>query len=159
MHSVKIVAWDTGPPSLQSTETLTLKLKDVNDNDPTFAKELFKVQVREDVLPGDEVVVITAKDDDEGVNARITYSAEPEQPGSYIPFDIEPDTGRVKFKGDAPSLDAEETGSEPFMLKVTATDGGEPPRHSSTLVEVSSFIFICLFLSYVYTTFLEVAFC
>ena len=94
--------------------------------------------MREDVLPNDEVVVITARDEDEGANAKITYTAEPEVPGSYVPFYIEPETGVVKFK-DAVSLDAEKNGSQPFMLRVTATDGGQPPRHSSTLVEVSFF--------------------
>ena len=135
-HNFEIDAWDLGIPSLSSSETRIIELVDENDNDPSFGKDVYHLSVKENVSPGSIIAPLKADDDDDGENARVTYSAVPLESGVTVPFTINPDTGEVIFVKGAPPLDAENfTG--PFRLRVIATDNGYPKRNTSTMLEVS----------------------
>lgn len=54
-----MIAIDQEKPSFQSTATVTIKIKDINDNSPVFPKETYKLKVPEHSPAGTEVAVIT----------------------------------------------------------------------------------------------------
>lgn len=136
LHNVEVVAWDYGRPSLNSSKSVLVELLDENDNDPSFAKSVYHLSVSENVKPGDEIVVLTADDQDFGLNAQITYSAVPYNKSETVPFAINPKNGAVYYLRNAPNLDAEAF-SGPFKMIVTATDNGTPPRRTNTTLVVS----------------------
>uniref|UniRef100_A0A8C7Z212 Cadherin-12 n=1 Tax=Oryzias sinensis TaxID=183150 RepID=A0A8C7Z212_9TELE len=59
-----------------SSTTLTVILTDVNDNGPTFQRQLYTFNVPENAAIGSTVGRIIADDGDIGINARMTYSLE-----------------------------------------------------------------------------------
>ena len=135
-HTIEIEAWDFGNPSLFSSKTIVVELFDENDNNPSFAKDIYRLTVRENIQSGESIAVLTAEDLDHGVNAAITYSAKPQPLDAVVPFEIEPETGAVYFKEGSDPLDAENK-TKPFRLIVTATDNGVPQRNATTTLVVS----------------------
>ncbi|XP_076808174.1 protocadherin-11 X-linked-like [Clavelina lepadiformis] len=136
IHTVEIQAWDFGAPSLSNNKRIVVELVDENDNSPKFGKPNYVLGVSENTLPGDVIATLTAEDLDAGANAEITYSARPMERGVKVPFEIEPETGQVIFKSGATPLDAENK-TEPFVLTITATDHGVPPRNTSATLSIS----------------------
>ncbi|XP_037779315.1 putative neural-cadherin 2 [Penaeus monodon] len=108
-------------------ETLvTVVVKDINDNAPTFPNMTIYGEVQENGPIHLEVAVVSAWDADdeaEGTNARLTYSIEKnvidERTGQAI-FMVEPDTGLVKTA--ICCLDRETTPE--YHIQVVAVDGG-----------------------------------
>ena len=140
-YSIEIEAWDLGSPQLTSSKTSPIEIYDVNDNRPKFGKEVYHLSVKETILPGEKVVILEASDDDDGINAEITYSAVPLPKDADVPFAIRSDTGAVYFKDNAVPLDAER-GTETFRLTVFAADNGNPSLETNTTLVVS---YICWF--------------
>lgn len=68
------VASDMGTPPLFSTVLVSIDVLDVNDNEPIFEKGLYKGSVMENLLPGQELLTVTATDSDSNENAEIVYS-------------------------------------------------------------------------------------
>jgi len=135
LHNIEIVASDNGSPKLTNETKIVVELLDINDNPPRFGKKKYDVSVKENVKQGEKVTVLQASDPDDGMNARITYSAHPAKPGTVTPFKIDASTGTVTFAMDATPLDAENK-TKPFLIKVTATDNGHPRLNTSTLLSV-----------------------
>ncbi|XP_076819601.1 protocadherin-9-like [Clavelina lepadiformis] len=136
IHTVEIQAWDFGAQSLSNNQRIVVELVDENDNSPKFGQANYVLSVSENALPGDVIGTLTAEDLDAGANAEITYSARPIERGVKVPFEIEPETGQVIFKSGATPPDAGYK-TEPFVLTITATDHGVPPRNTSATVSIS----------------------
>ena len=51
-----------------------INVTDENDNAPRFAKQLYEAFVSEDANIGSEIITVFAKDLDEGLNGKVTYS-------------------------------------------------------------------------------------
>ncbi|EDO34145.1 predicted protein, partial [Nematostella vectensis] len=51
-----------------------IKVKDVNDNKPTFQRKSYYVVVLETAQIGGAIITVHASDSDEGPNGRVTYS-------------------------------------------------------------------------------------
>lgn len=100
---------DHGTPSLSSTTTLSINVKDKNDNPPRFTR-LYAVNVTENSPPGYFVIKLTSVDRDEGDNSNATYSFA-DNPGAK--FAIDSITGEVTVAG---SLDREI--QDEYLLKV-----------------------------------------
>lgn len=58
---LQVIATDKGKPSFQSTATVTINIKDTNDNSPTFPEVTYKLNVTEHSPVGTEVAVITVR--------------------------------------------------------------------------------------------------
>ncbi|XP_032359298.1 cadherin-7 isoform X1 [Etheostoma spectabile] len=61
-----------------SSTTVTVSLTDVNDNGPIFQHHLYTFAVPENAAVGTTVGRFMAQDGDTGINARMTYSLEPD---------------------------------------------------------------------------------
>lgn len=109
---------------------------DINDNAPVFDTHVPYVRVPESIKVNTTLMTLTARDNDVGENATVTYSIQ----------SIEPMTG-LEFFGIISSSDKGTPGSlfvnsslEDFSgeynVTIMATDGGVEPLHSTTLVTV-----------------------
>ncbi|MCI4387975.1 hypothetical protein PGIGA_G00080170 [Pangasianodon gigas] len=134
MVKLVLTALDGGKPARSGTLDVTVNVIDVNDNTPTFSKELYKVSVPENIMLGTQIIKLNASDTDAGMNGEIIYSliSHGKEKSSDI-FQINPVTGEISLKGH---LDREDTAA--FELHAQAQDKGSSPRasHCKVLVEV-----------------------
>lgn len=106
-----------------------ISIFDANNNRPRFEKSVNLLTVKEDAAIGDSVGFVTATDDDDGENARITYSFEL----SNDVFALNSSTGEIKTKM---KLDRETKLSYQFSIK--AQDHGKPiPKYSTATVVIT----------------------
>ncbi|KAK0398870.1 hypothetical protein QR680_002790 [Steinernema hermaphroditum] len=111
------------------TATITIKLRDVNDNPPVFDRNAYHFKLENN--PGNNTLigVLKAKDRDKGDNAKISYSILNDE-SVFAPFYmygselyyVQPDVG---FK-----LDPE------YVLYVEALDNGRPRRAARVTVTI-----------------------
>ncbi|XP_077127838.1 neural-cadherin-like [Ranitomeya variabilis] len=91
-YTISVTATDQAQEPLISVCQITIFVADVNDNDPKFENSHYQYFLREDTPVGTSFLRITALDDDQGVNAAITYSIIHQQP-EY--FQMNPSTGWI----------------------------------------------------------------
>ncbi|XP_068807021.1 cadherin-23 isoform X2 [Struthio camelus] len=72
-YYLRVVASDAGVPSKSSTSTLTVKVLDVNDENPTFFPAVYNVSLPENVARDFKVVRLNCTDADVGLNAELSY--------------------------------------------------------------------------------------
>ncbi|NWZ91402.1 CAD23 protein, partial [Nesospiza acunhae] len=72
-YLLRVVASDAGTPAKSSTSTLTVKVLDVNDENPTFFPAVYNVSLPEDVARDFKVVRLNCTDADIGLNAELSY--------------------------------------------------------------------------------------
>ena len=125
---IVVVARDQGTPPLSSTAVVSVQVLDANDNSPQFYPRQYLVSVAENATPGTPVLNVTAADEDQGLNAQITYTI---QSGADNIFDINPKTGLVTLRG---ALNSARKAS--YKLKVAAKDGGGRKAAQDALVEI-----------------------
>ncbi|XP_047657229.1 cadherin-related family member 2 [Tachysurus fulvidraco] len=75
---VQVVATDVGEPKFVSTATVTIKIKDINDNIPKFVKDTYELTVPENCENGTILETITATDEDALDNNKLTYTLLPD---------------------------------------------------------------------------------
>ena len=94
-----VVASDMGDIPLNSSITVRISLRDINNHPPSLSPSyngsVFNI---EDV--GTEVLSITAGDQDQGANANVSYYISHTQGPISVPFSIEPTTGRITVSGE-----------------------------------------------------------
>ncbi|RXN06608.1 protocadherin-23 [Labeo rohita] len=127
VHILTVQARDSGVPSLSSTQTLTVKILDVNDNPPVFQKHIYNTSVMENREPREVIVTVTAVDLDSEMNSAVSYSLLP-GPG-YELFTVNSHTGQIST---STRLDREIQSS--FTLRVQAEDSGTPSLSSTATV-------------------------
>uniref|UniRef100_A0A8C2CU34 Cadherin domain-containing protein n=1 Tax=Cyprinus carpio TaxID=7962 RepID=A0A8C2CU34_CYPCA len=85
----KIVASDSGKPSLNQTALVRVRLEDENDNPPIFTQPVIELAVMENNQRDMFLTTISATDEDSGRNAEIVYQLGPN--ASF--FDLDRKTG------------------------------------------------------------------
>uniref|UniRef100_A0A8C5PPG5 Uncharacterized protein n=1 Tax=Leptobrachium leishanense TaxID=445787 RepID=A0A8C5PPG5_9ANUR len=124
-HTVSVTATDMGQEPLIGVCQITILIADVNDNDPKFENGRYQYFLREDTSVGTSFLRAAAVDDDQGVNATITYSMLSQLP-EYI--QINPSTGWVYVKHPISQISR-------IIQHIIATDGGN--RSSSVELTVT----------------------
>ncbi|XP_069129915.1 protocadherin gamma-C4-like [Argopecten irradians] len=125
----EVLAIDQGQPALTGTATVTLTIKDINDEPPMFNKPVFTFDISENKHAGTNVAQIVATDRDEGDNSKIAYSIVSGQ-NQMIPFFLFPN-GQIKSDRE---LDREVQSVYDFIVQ--AEDLGRPSLNSSARVKV-----------------------
>ncbi|XP_060527638.1 protocadherin-like wing polarity protein stan isoform X2 [Cylas formicarius] len=128
-YVLTVTASDSGGRT--DTATVYINITDANNFAPVFENAPYSGSVYEDAAVGTTVLVVSATDNDVGLNAQITYSLG-EELSSDSAFSINPQTGAVVTKK---LLDREIISG--YLLTVTATDGGSPAMSDTTDVEIS----------------------
>ncbi|MBN3302154.1 CDHR2 protein, partial [Amia calva] len=93
---VQIVVCDAAFADFCSTATVTIAVKDINDNSPEFAKETYYLDVKEDTKNGTMLATITATDPDTEDKNQITYKLLPERMLQY--FEVGKTNGTIYVK-------------------------------------------------------------
>ncbi|XP_076993354.1 protocadherin gamma-B4 isoform X7 [Tamandua tetradactyla] len=124
-----LTALDCGNPPLSSTAQIQVLVTDANDNPPVFSQDIYRVHLRETVSPGTTVLRVMATDQDEGVNAEITFSFS--EAGQIIPFDLNSNTGEITIRD---TLDFEEV--KEYTIILEARDGGGMIAQCTVEIEV-----------------------
>uniref|UniRef100_A0A4X1SPM4 Cadherin domain-containing protein n=1 Tax=Sus scrofa TaxID=9823 RepID=A0A4X1SPM4_PIG len=128
-HHLTLTALDFGDPPLSSTAQIRVQVTDANDNPPVFSQELYRVELPENVLPGFTVLRVMATDQDEGVNAEITFFfTEADQ---ITQFDLNSNTGEITILN---TLDYEEV--KEYSIVLEARDGGGMIAQCTVEIEV-----------------------
>ncbi|XP_003970333.2 protocadherin alpha-8-like [Takifugu rubripes] len=121
MYELDIEASDKGAPPLSGECRIVIKILDVNDNPPEIEVTSLSNTVPEGSKPGTVISLISVKDKDSGVNAKIIS-----QILNDVPFELKPsykeNTYSVVSRGP---LNREEVSSYEILIK--AFDCGEPP--------------------------------
>ncbi|XP_047411321.1 protocadherin gamma-B4 isoform X18 [Sciurus carolinensis] len=128
-YHLTLTALDLGDPPLSSTAQIQILVTDANDNPPVFSQEIYRVSLPENVRPGTTVLRVTATDQDEGVNAEITFSFS--EAGLIPEFDLNSNTGEIIILN---TLDFEVIKEYSFVLE--AKDGGGMIAQCTVEIEV-----------------------
>ena len=128
-HDVTISCKDEGSPPQHSDSKFSIKVKDVNDVQPQFAKDTFKFSVLENESPKTPVGSINATDPDLGAGGRLTYSLLTKNE-DFLPFKITSD-GLIST---IMSLDHEF--KDIYKFKVLVKDNGSPSLDNTVNVIV-----------------------
>ena len=128
-HLLVIQVSDSGRETrLSSLTCLLVTVLDENDETPTFPEEGYEAEISEATGEGLRIVQVAAFDEDKATNAEVTYEILTEASS----FAIHPETGEIITLGGYDR----ETRDE-YDIIVLATDGGNPPLNSSTVVRVT----------------------
>lgn len=105
----------------------------VNDNPPTFSRNVTELEISELALTGATFALESAQDSDVGVNSLQQYYLNPDPHFSLIRKE-NPDGSRYPELVVQAPLDREEQSCHHLVL--TAVDGGEPARSCTTQIRV-----------------------
>ncbi|XP_070374182.1 protocadherin gamma-B2 isoform X21 [Equus asinus] len=129
-HLLVLTAMDGGDPVRTSTTQIRIKVTDANDNPPVFSQNVYKVSLRENLPPGTSVLKVTATDQDEGINAEITYSFKTLRDiGNKFMLDHQ--SGEIKSKDP---IDFEISSS--YTMSIEAKDGGGMAAECKIILEI-----------------------
>ncbi|XP_069619812.1 protocadherin gamma-B1-like isoform X11 [Ranitomeya imitator] len=131
-HELILTASDGGNPVQTGTALINIIITDFNDNSPVFTQDVYKVSVRENIPVNSTILQVSASDEDEGVNAQITYSIRTTSSIIYGTFAINPNNGEIKIKGQ---IDYEVNNY--YDISVEAKDGGGRAAHVKILLEIT----------------------
>ncbi|XP_050928285.1 protocadherin alpha-8 isoform X37 [Lates calcarifer] len=122
-HLLFVTAIDGGKPPRSGTLNVSIIVLDINDNRPLFIKEIYQIEIQENVPVGTSVFQINATDPDEGTNGEIEYNlGKTLKKKVYDIFELDKITGEIRVKG---VVDYEE--NDVYKLDVEASDKGQPP--------------------------------
>ncbi|XP_058533432.1 protocadherin gamma-B7 isoform X11 [Ochotona princeps] len=131
VHPLVLTAVDGGDPPRSGTVQIQILVVDANDNPPMFSQDVYRVSLREDVPPGTSILSVRATDQDEGINAEVTYSFLGVVDHAQQVFSLEPATGNILTQQP---MDFEEV--EKYTLHVEARDKGGLSTQCKVIVEI-----------------------
>lgn len=135
LHELVIVARDHGLQPLEATTFVSIKVIDVNDNQPTinviFLSDDTTPKISESAQPGEFVARISVHDPDsktEYSNVNVTLQ------GGNGHFDLTTRDNIIYLVIDSLPLDREQQPN--YTLNIIATDTGTPPLHASRSINL-----------------------
>ncbi|XP_059554663.1 protocadherin gamma-B2 isoform X20 [Myotis daubentonii] len=133
-YNVTITAIDRGKPPLSSSRSVTLYIRDVNDNAPVFQQPAYLVHVPENNPPGASIAQVSASDPDLGPNGQVSYSIvasdlEPRALSSYVSVSAHSGVVFAQRAFDHEQLRA-------FELTLQARDQGSPALSANVSLRV-----------------------
>ncbi|XP_032776151.1 protocadherin gamma-B1-like isoform X13 [Strigops habroptila] len=130
-HHLILTAVDSGDPVRSGTAQVTISVTDANDNPPVFTKEIYKVQLLENLSEGSLAFQVKATDSDEGTNAEIIYTFSDIANSARQLFTLDSRTGDVKVTGP---LDYEQ--GKYYEVSVEGKDGGGLSAHAKVHIDI-----------------------
>ncbi|GCB61025.1 hypothetical protein scyTo_0004039 [Scyliorhinus torazame] len=121
-----------GDLEVASSVSISIQIKDVNDNQPIFEANPYKAFIPENMRSGTTVIQVTANDKDTGINGHVTYSLSNEFDDVTDVFAIDGESGWLTTLKE---LDCETKSSYKFGV-VAFDHGGKVQMSSTAIVEV-----------------------
>ncbi|XP_066555914.1 protocadherin-16 [Amia ocellicauda] len=128
-YTVTVYARDGGLPPNFAKATVRITILDQNDNIPTFGKDIYSLEVPENLEPL-ELFTLKATDQDSGENGRMEYKII--DGDSALDFHLDSNSGVLST---SKPLDRERIAS--YSLTIVARDRGKPQLSSTARVEVT----------------------
>uniref|UniRef100_UPI00398EB97B protocadherin-10-like n=1 Tax=Pristiophorus japonicus TaxID=55135 RepID=UPI00398EB97B len=133
-YNVSIAVLDAGSPPLSTITTILVKVSDVNDNAPRFARPSYVVYLMENNAPGASICSVSALDPDVDQNAYVSYCILDSKirgtpVSTYVSINL--NTGNLYALR---SFDYEQLKN--FQVLVQAQDAGFPSLHTNATVNV-----------------------
>ena len=128
------IATDGGYPAKNSSVTIIISIKDVNDNSPIFSESVIKIKVTENTKNGTYLMTIAVNDNDTVVSNNIMFSIDTTTGDRAVPFAITHNTGELYTFG---TIDYEETQTHEFIVSVTDLDLPSQVSTSMVIVDVN----------------------
>ncbi|KAF4085535.1 hypothetical protein AMELA_G00096210 [Ameiurus melas] len=127
-YILTVLARDNGSPPLEAFSSVSIKVLDQNDNQPTFVTPHFVFFISEDIPYLAQVAKIGIVDADEGDNGRVV---DVQVLDKHVPFAMDLSQSALRCTGE---VDREK--HERYDLLLLAVDGGSPQRSSTASVTV-----------------------
>ncbi|XP_067454603.1 protocadherin alpha-3-like [Thunnus thynnus] len=122
-HKLLLTAVDGGKPAKSGTIEVNVEVLDVNDNSPTFTKDVYSVTLSENTPVGATVAQVNATDSDEGLNGEVIYLFGKEVDSNIMDlFGLNQETGEITVKG---KIDFED--NQAYEIDIRASDKGAAP--------------------------------
>ncbi|KAH3842809.1 hypothetical protein DPMN_116313 [Dreissena polymorpha] len=131
LYEFTIIAYDNGTIRLNDTATVTVYIRDVNDNAPKFSGDSYAMAVLENFNISTSIGQVTALDRDLAENGKVSYVIPSEYPSEEYPFAVL-DDGTVITKA---ILDRETKNL--YKFEILASDHGNPPISTRVPVMVT----------------------
>ena len=129
-YTVQLIAFDGGSPSKSGSVTINVQVLDVNDNNPQFDEQTYRVSVKENMRSNSRVIQVRAHDADIGPNGALTYRfASKTKKALGDLFSINDTNGEIVVTG---KLDYEE--SSTYTLTVLAQDKNPDSLAQTTVI-------------------------
>ena len=130
LHEITVTCYDNGTPSLSSSVSFLVSVKDANDNAPKFTKDTYKASNHENNDMHDTIIEVSATDKDIGNNKLFEYFLHPEDETGLL--SVNNNTGIV-YATDR--LDRE---TDPLIVfRVIAIDKGDPKMTGTATVSLT----------------------
>ncbi|XP_056373113.1 protocadherin gamma-B4-like isoform X48 [Hyla sarda] len=110
-----------------------VEILDINDNSPTFSKDVFEIGISESADPGEHFVLGNARDSDIGSNSLQSYTLSPNPLFSLGEKTDSKGTKHPELILDQ-SLDREK--QQTYTLILTASDGGKPLKTGTAIIKI-----------------------
>ncbi|XP_062414738.1 protocadherin beta-15-like [Pungitius pungitius] len=127
-----LTAVDGGSPQRSGTVVIHIIVLDANDNAPVFTQAIYEATIPENSLINTPVIIVSASDEDEGVNGEVTYEFSRMSDKSRKLFSINEKTGEINLIG---KIDYEE-GSK-YEVFVEAKDGYGLSTGAKVIIDVT----------------------
>ncbi|PFX21141.1 Cadherin EGF LAG seven-pass G-type receptor 2 [Stylophora pistillata] len=124
-YSLTVKARDS---RLESSADVRINVTDSNTHKPVFQQRIYRQRISEATAVDGRVLVVKATDNDQGLNAKLTYAIEQSLPE----FKINSKTGEITVSHP---LDRETTSQ--YRFEVSATDHGNPPFKGTANVHIT----------------------
>ncbi|XP_070196656.1 protocadherin-9-like [Littorina saxatilis] len=132
LYTTSLVAYDGGNPPRRTELPLAIDVLDENDNAPVFEKKEYNKTLNEGTAAQTRVLKVSAKDLDEGDNARVSFSLSDNSDLTVKSlFAVDEDTGEIKLKS---SLNNK--GGNTYDFELIAKDNGVPQLSSKCRIVV-----------------------
>lgn len=130
VHTLTVLARDSGSPALESVTTVTIHVLDQNDNAPVFLTPHFIFFIPENLPPLAQVGKVGVKDPDEGENGNVEVRVV----NSSAPFVMDNAQGTLRC---TTNVDRER--EDRYELHLQASDNGQPSSLTS-VAKVTIFV-------------------
>ncbi|XP_076446306.1 protocadherin-1-like [Babylonia areolata] len=125
-----VVATDQGKPPRSNSVEVMVSIIDINDQKPSFARDVFPFTVSELASPGKVIGRVTANDFEQGLNGQVLILPE-RYSTSGTPFTVLRN-GSIVLTG---KLDHE--AMTYYYFRVIAVDQGQPPLNDTAEVQIT----------------------
>ncbi|XP_072256740.1 protocadherin gamma-B1-like isoform X26 [Pyxicephalus adspersus] len=113
--------------------TIKVDIEDVNDNQPSFSKNVFDIVISESALPGVRLALGHAQDPDIGTNSVQNYRISENE---CFELGEKNTVEGVTFPELILEKSLDRENQNNYKLVLTAVDGGQPPKTGSALINV-----------------------